>query len=75
MEARKCDRCGKYFDVNPNGKFEGEKVMLFPLEGYWARETANLAKDLCAECSTSFRDWFKIPKIMEVNNVENTKTR
>lgn len=68
MEARKCDRCGKYFDIKPNGKFEGEKLMLFPLDGYWTCEKANLVKDLCGECRTSLRDWFNIPTIMEVNH-------
>lgn len=29
MDAKKCDRCGKFFEKNENRNFEGGKIILF----------------------------------------------
>lgn len=45
--AKKCDRCGKYYDKNDR------KMWL-----YTANPDARNALDLCDECVTELKKWF-----------------
>lgn len=64
MDAKKCDRCGKFFNKqDEDGVFVGGHIMLFPFTA-WIAEKADIAADLCPECRTDFERWIK--------NVENT---
>lgn len=59
MDAKKCDRCGKFFNkVNEDGEFIGGHIMLFPFTT-WIAEKADIAADLCKECRESFERWLK----------------
>lgn len=59
MNARKCDRCGKFFEIKPSGKFDGGKIILFDLVDYWSHETAKITRDLCEDCKNDFERWLK----------------
>lgn len=57
MDAKKCDRCGEFFEKNENGKFDGGAVFLFEFEGYWGRDEAKMYKELCKDCTKEFERW------------------
>lgn len=48
MDAKKCDRCGKFFGRNENKDFDGGAIMLFSFDSYWVRDTAKIHADLCS---------------------------
>lgn len=57
MDAKKCDRCGSYFDYDPSAKnnfiaFGHKDIVVgrnFP------------TKDICPNCMESFMEWFERP--------------
>ena len=72
-KAAKCDRCGKYYDIN---RTENEKVI--SPDGYKAFQELALSYrdhdytphttiryDLCPECRQSFKDWLLSPQAEE----------
>lgn len=54
--ARKCDRCGKFYEEYLLNSNEFYKVCLIRTESYDYR---NSAKDLCPECMKEFIEWYK----------------
>ena len=53
MEAFKCDRCGKYYDVYTvsNGYFKDEVYVIF-------KESDNTRLDICCDCMHDLKNWF-----------------
>lgn len=51
MQAYKCDRCGKYFDVLGDGEIY--YVVEQKADDTWERH------DLCPRCAEDFRKWIK----------------
>ena len=47
-DAKKCDRCGKYYDENDR------KLWLYNYQGM----RNNKSFDLCLECATDLERWF-----------------
>lgn len=68
MDAKKCDRCGKYYDPDVNVGYIGED-RLFQHHGclyfYPVEDSPHI--DLCPECSDRFESW--------LNEVRNEKIR
>lgn len=54
--ARKCDRCGKFYDEYLLNSNEFYKVCLIRTENYNYR---NSPKDICPECMKEFIEWYK----------------
>ncbi len=56
-DAKKCDRCGKYYDQEINTN----KISRIRTVNY--NGTVLDGMDLCPECCESFGYWFSEPKI------------
>lgn len=58
MNAKKCDRCGYYYDENPNDLMKiGNAVDVIGLA--WKRWDNKMQVDLCADCLSKFKNWFE----------------
>lgn len=60
MDAKKCDRCGKYYTV------DFDFLQLFkeePDEDDYPFGTKEVKKDLCNECAMDLLLWFERPEI------------
>lgn len=57
MDVKKCDRCGRIFERNKEGAYEGFKIMRFKYDIYTIVENADLKADLCEICSEGFDKW------------------
>lgn len=53
MTVKKCDRCGKTFDVN---EYNGERQLITLKYGEIRLQERT---DLCADCVKSFKEWLK----------------
>ena len=62
MEAKKCDRCKKFYTIETE-KSKSSSYVLYPFNGIPARPDVYeivLAKgDLCAECTMALMRWLK----------------
>lgn len=59
MTAKKCDRCGKYYDLHRNGSCKYYLSKIDTLNG------RHYSIDLCEECSNDLQEWFKEPGKIE----------
>lgn len=59
MDVKKCDRCGKYYEKNESGKYDGGKILMFEHSDFFSREDAKIHGDLCEECAKEFERWLK----------------
>ena len=60
--AKKCDRCGKFYDHYPRGnKTQSNAIRKIQKDaaGGTAEACANWVIDLCPECMDSFENWLK----------------
>ena len=57
MDAKKCDRCGKFFGRNENKDFDGGVIMFFDFDIYWVYENAKIRADLCENCIKELERW------------------
>ena len=60
MDAKKCDRCGIYFDFPRGSEEVCLKISVFE---QYARGTCGEKKtfDLCPECAEQIRTWMAMP--------------
>ena len=64
MDAKKCDRCGKFFEKqDDNGEYKGGRVILCSYGSFSLREEADISIDVCPECRTDFERWINIAEI------------
>lgn len=58
MDVKKCDRCGKIFDLDED---DGERaVLLYKYEDVCSRiPFAESKTDLCAGCVEALKEWLK----------------
>lgn len=56
MDAKKCDRCGEYFETIPEEK-SGMVVLYEFIKSGLPSHEANYAKDLCPKCKKEFEEW------------------
>lgn len=58
MDVKKCDHCGKIFDLD---KLNGERELSIRKygESHWQAK----ALDLCADCVEALKEWLKGGKI------------
>lgn len=56
MDAKRCDRCGKYFNPDKaGGTLKGDACLMCPNEYRKSLQQ----KDLCNDCVTSFSAWWR----------------
>lgn len=55
MDVKKCDRCGKIFDLDKCNSENRELSIRKYGEHHWRAETF----DLCADCVKSLKEWLK----------------
>ena len=74
--AKKCDRCGRYYDVmGEDGRVQIKGYYLYFLKMFNTEKFCIDDLDLCPACTNSFYDWlyntletdFEIPEINHVN--------
>lgn len=61
MNAKKCDRCGEYYDKNVNPAFSLGKRNSF-------NDYPNYV-DLCKKCTDELEEWFHAEKIEKVKEI------
>ena len=68
--AKKCDRCGKFYEHYPIGNIPGEynAIEKVRLGKYGAVEYRSSDMDLCPDCMYSFVKFMKGSKVVEVEN-------
>lgn len=68
--AKKCDRCGKFYEHYPNGNAPGEYNALekVRLGKHGAVEYRSSDMDLCQDCMNLFVKFMKGSKVVEVEN-------
>lgn len=71
--AKKCDRCGKFYDHYPIDDTVLQYNAVRMIQKKFTGETKNshAAYDLCPECMASFTHWFK-NEPMTFNEIRNT---
>lgn len=71
--AKKCDRCGKFYDHYPIDDTVRQYNAVRTIQKKFTGETKNshAAYDLCPECMASFAHWFK-NEPMTFNEIRNT---
>lgn len=57
MFAKKCDRCGKLYEM-PTPELQKIKDK-YAYGIAWEQHTAYPSIDLCPECTKSFKSWFE----------------
>lgn len=62
MNAKKCDRCGRYFEREQSGKYAGQKLTVsdFPEDvgdPVFHENGIRVSADLCDLCSISLLRW------------------
>lgn len=61
MNAKKCDRCGEYYDKNVNSEFSlGKRNSFNNYPDY---------VDLCSYCTAELEKWFNAEKIEKVKEI------
>lgn len=59
MNAKKCDRCGKYYVTDGERVYyDGESITVFSNIGKKVSDS-KAAYDLCNDCTKSFENWMK----------------
>ena len=61
MLARKCDRCGKFYessDMIDNSEMNG--IYIISVKKFCVRESIIEDIDLCRECMNSFIKWYEM---------------
>lgn len=53
-EAKKCDRCGEFYDIYTDVKFNG---IVLTRETKCNRPISAGSYDLCLSCATMLKDW------------------
>lgn len=57
MQAKKCDRCGKLYEIDPKTKND-DKLKLVRLKETRAKNLYRRSFDLCPQCEDSLEKWF-----------------
>lgn len=60
-DAKKCDRCGKYYEYNDD---KDDEFMLKKYEPDWSGDLIERI-ELCQDCMESFNEWFNEFKITD----------
>ena len=67
MDAKRCDRCGAYFEQTKNNFIlvVSEEITSPGRRGYRLMYNGEpvVAKDLCNDCVQSFKHWFDVPTL------------
>ena len=65
MNAKRCDRCGKYYESEGTGtvtvtvKHGEDSTKISPYIGIYTKEAERHIHDLCEECAKDFEKWMK----------------
>ena len=57
MQAKKCDRCGAYYETNENKGIKGVAAMIGIIPLYKGCQSYPI--DLCDNCINVFLEWIK----------------
>ena len=71
MDVKKCDRCGRIFERNKEGTYEGFKIMRFKYDVYLLVENADIKADLCEKCSKNLDEWLAAAVAPATENIKN----
>lgn len=60
MNAKKCDKCGKFYDEYSTKSYDAEPNAILLVQNQENKETYCCKQyDLCRECMENLREWFK----------------
>lgn len=64
--ARKCDRCGKYFDKNEEWKYNGQIITGITFD--FRSSHSSIEYDLCDSCLSKLRFFLEHPEAELITN-------
>lgn len=59
MDVKKCDRCGKIFELKGSENDKERVLLVFKHKDMYSGYKAETKADLCADCAKDLKEWLK----------------